>query len=291
MVFHSIEHICQTFGLQESSPESLRRELRTRLKTVHPDRLSGPEPGTLEDQEEALRLTAALTFLDQTRRETAVMPVAEVTTLVQSLTEQSPRKKQQEAQARFEEQVKLDISQVLAAFKKASTVLASLGAALLVVWLFPGLTAGNPVLDRIIDIQNPVFNLIWFALLTYVCMSWVIISRVKNRAAASRTNLLLAQTRNRLFESFLRECAGQTPAATGVSFNKDRLISYLAENTLRMPRFASFFIGHSQPLKTALLESLADVMLTRALHKGLLHKENKKSLRDYYSLTIAARDL
>ena len=101
MSFKSLGQVKKEFGISVNAPKEIRKELRRRLKEVHPDTSSGDKASTELESEKALQMTEALTFLDQTKHEKAVVPVEEVNTLVQALMDLAPTSKEKEAESGF----------------------------------------------------------------------------------------------------------------------------------------------------------------------------------------------
>lgn len=291
MSFQNLQQIRESFGLSNNDPEGIRRELRLRMKKIHPDTKSAESPQLGTEKEEVLRITAALSFLDDARKETAVVPVAEVTALVQALKDLVPDSREKDRETRLSQQIDAKIEEAKSTGRLPKIILTVLAALLTVVWLFPGITANHPVMSKYINVENPVFNIIWLALILYTGAIWLVFKLWGDRQAGSKKNLGLELTQNRLFDSFVISKGEQQGAATETGFYKDQFVSHIVGGGAGTSTVSSLLRGRPRPVDEELAQSLADTILFRAEKKGIIKKKEGKSLREYYLLTIEPKDL
>ncbi len=292
MNFKSLEQIRKSFGISQDAPEDIRRELRRRLKKIHPDTLSGAQPSAENEPEEVLRLTAALNFLDDSKRRTAVVPVEEVTDLVKAIRDLVPAEnKQQETEDRLSQQVDDQIKEARVAGRRPRIFLTAVAAVLTLAWLFPSLTSDNPILNRFINVENPVFNVVWLAVLLYTGAIWLMFKLWSEREAEHRKEMKLEATQNRIFEGFVLSQAQYRNASEGISFTKDQLVSYIQDCGPRGSRLASLLMGRPMSMDPGLAQRLAEVIVVKAAARGILKKDENHSLRERYILTITPNEL
>ncbi len=289
--FKSIEHIKERFGISSNNHEEIRRELLKRLKKAHPDTKEQAQTKADVRPDEAVHLTAALDFLDERRRETAVVPAAEVTSLVQSIKDLVPASKDRELELKLSQHIDTHIEHVQTTGRLSRSFLTGFALVLTVIWLFPSLTDTHPVLSRYINVENTVFNMIWIALLCYTAALWLIFSLWRNREIAARKRLKLEATQNRIFKAFIVSLSEYQPAASHPGFYKDQFIQHIEGYHKSSSAVSSLLLGRVRPVDGELAQTLAAIVLLRAEKKGLLQKDTTASLREHYTLMVPPQDL
>lgn len=285
MAFQSIEQIRSAFNITARDPEEIRREIRRRLKTAHPD--SAAVTGTQAPDTQVLQLTEALDFLDERKRMTAVVPVEEVTSLVKALQHLVPLSQAQETETRFSRLVDKRVAETKSSGRSMRLTLTVIAALLTVLWLFPGLADSHPVLRSIIRSDDPVFTLLWAVLLLCTAVVWLVQKFWRQRTAASITDLKLDVTQHRLFRTFVQTQADQWQKPLPLRFYQDDFIRYLEGR-------AGFGAGKATgdiQLDTELAQHLADAILHRAENRGMVKKAEGQTLRQQFILIVAPYDL
>jgi hypothetical protein len=288
MAFQSIEQIRTALNITARDPEEIRREIRRQLKAAHPDTAAGA--GRPAADRQVLQLTEALDFLDEHKRMTAVVPVEDVTSLVHALQHLMPLTRARETENLFSRLVDERIAETKHAGRTARLTLTAVAAVLTALWLFPGLVGSHPVLRGIIRSEDPLFTLIWAALLLCTAAMWLVQKLWRQRAIAAITDLKLDVTQHRLFRAFVQAQADLLQEPLPLRFYRDDFIHYLEGRAGFAAASAGKAAGDAR-LDTELARHLADTILQNAEHRGMVKKADSQTLRQQYILMVAPYDL
>lgn len=286
MNYASLEHIRKEFGISVSEPDAIRRELIRRLKKIHPDLHSGPRALAEPSQEEVLRITAALRFMDESKRETAVVPAEDVTSLVRTIRDLAPLAKDRQSELRLTHQIQAAIQNAKTVGRNLRIMLAAGAGLLTMLWLFPSLSRSHPVLRDYIHVDSPVFTMIWLAFLTYTGLVWYVFRLWIGRETEARRRLALESTQNSLFERFMASKAQYHNDARTIGFYKDELVQHIAGAGARGSKMSALLRGRPRPLDLDLAQTIAEIVLARALRRGIVRRDRPLSLRDHFTLLV-----
>jgi hypothetical protein len=256
--WNSVDELMRDFGLPPMDVAGARMELRARLSKLHPDR-SGGAFKSKEAGEEFHRLTDAIAFLDS--QSSGLVPVSTVKALTDAFTttliqmRQANRLDSKSIEEKTGELLasrRVDISH---AFRWPKVSLASVGAALAYVFLFPQHLKDHPYLGPLLKSQRA--NTYWFWAVGSLGAAWVVVWAVERRQQAWAERLLsFAYQRHKLRELGFRE---------GNLFTRTEL-----RDTLWTPDWYSFRLKkflRRMFYDLAQAEQAADVALQRYLEK------------------------
>lgn len=288
MAFHTIDEIRKEFDIPDDDAEEIRRELRRRLKKIHPDTNAGAGYSGDSVKHEVVRITDALGFLDAVKRRTAVVPVEEVTELVKVIKDLIPLNREKETENRFAQLIDAHIQGKKSSGRIVRVTLTAFALALTLVWLFPSITGSHPVLQKYVHVEDTVFNVIWLALLLYTGAIWGMYTLWRQRDIAAIRGLGLASTQSGLFRSFIQAHTGYHCGGIPIRFSKDEFISYLDGFGGRTFPGTS---GRDVHIDAELANSLGDIILWKAESRGVIKKIDVPSLREQYMLLVAPHEL
>jgi len=289
MPFSSLAQICGEFGISETAPDEMRRELKRRLKKLHPDAAPG---GCVSGAAapEVLRLTEALHFLDNAKRQTALVPVEEVTALVQAIKDLVPCSREKEAGEKLSQLIDDRAEELKASGRFMRRLLTGAAGLLSLVWLFPAITGAHPVLRTYVHVDDTLFNVIWFSLLLYTAATWFVYKLWRQRDIDALKSLKLAHVQNRLFRQFVLSKAAGPAGAGGPSFFRDELVSFL--EGARERRSSGPAAGtEKKHIDAELAQMMGDILISRGEARGVIRKSDRQSLRDLYDVLIHPGDL
>jgi hypothetical protein len=220
MEFQSLEQLRRMFGISATEPEGIRREIRSRLREVHPDALTGAGlPENDAKREEVLQLTAALDFLDRPDVQGTLVPVEPMTELVKIVRDlvqanqgQNPQAEEQEAFRREREaeqalsqQSDARVEEIRTAGRLPVISLTAVSTLLTVLWILPTIVQRNLVLGNFIDVNSGFFAAVWLASLFITAATWVFFKWRAQGEEQFQRALNLESTQNLFFNSFLRD--------------------------------------------------------------------------------------
>ncbi len=287
----SLYDIRTAFNITASSPEEIRRELRRRLKSIHPDAHAGGDTPERGNHEDTLRITEALALVDELRSSTAVVPVEAVSGIVQAMQKTGPNGRRRELDDKLSAKIKAREHAAKQGTKPLTIVLIALGSVVLASILFPGAVSSSPVLERMLSGGNPAALLVLLALLLLTAGLFGIYRLWCSREISSKQRLQLESEQNRLFFDFIRSPALFRRDDSQAGFYKDQFVVYLQNTGPRHSLVSSILLGRPRPIDPDLAETLAETMLLRAEEKGLLRKSTAPSLREHYVLSKPPEDL
>jgi hypothetical protein len=220
MEFQSIEQVRQQLGISATGPEEIKREVRNRLREVHPDALTGAGlPADSAKQEEVLRLTAALNFLNRPEIQGTLVPLEPMTELVKivrdlvqvnqgqnSQTEEQEILRREKAEEQtLSRQSEARVQEVRSAGRLPVISLTAVSTLLTAIWILPTIVQRNLVLGNYVDVSSSFFAAVWLVSLCTTAATWVWFKwRAQGEALFQRT-LNLESTQNMLFNSFLSD--------------------------------------------------------------------------------------
>ena len=290
MPFYSLEQILQAFHLPKQDADEVRKELRRRLKQVHPDTNSTTgAPSAASD--EVLRITEALNFLDAAKRRTAVVPVEEVTDLVKAIKELLPANREQDADAKLAGSIDAKAEEAKSSGRLLRAFLTAGALFLTVIWLFPSIAGSHPILRKYINVEDTLFTVVWLSLLLYTGAIWLVYKLWRQRDIDTIKSLKLEFTQLRLFKNFLHAKASHQDSAKPAGFYKDEFVSYLEGAEERFSPAASGISGRGKHIDAELAQMLAENLLLKAESRGVLRKDGRQSLRVFYHVIAGLDDL
>jgi len=282
MVYLSLEHIRREFGIGASEPDAIRRELIRQLKKIHPDLGSAPGAAGQTNREDVLKITAALQFMDESKRAAAMVPAEDLTSLVRSVRALVPQVNDERCGRKLEQHIAATLRSARAAGRTTRIMLAAIAGLLSVFWLFPALSQNHPVLSEYVQVESPLFALVWLAVLLYTGLVWLLYKLWTDRQVQAYKRLILESTHNSFFESFLALKGRYQPGTAPILFSKDELVQHIAGSTDRGP--AVLLLGRPRPLDAELAQNLADIILAKAVRRGIIQRDGQPSLQDRYWL-------
>ena len=90
MEYYNIKQIRDEFGIDNESPDEIRKELIKRMSEIHPDKNKG-EFSSEREKGDYFKIDSARRFLDeQTKDHEALIPLKDVTDLIETVKELVP---------------------------------------------------------------------------------------------------------------------------------------------------------------------------------------------------------
>jgi len=289
MNYMSLEHIRKEFRIDASEPEAIRRELIRQLKKIHPDLSSAPGTAAQSNREDVLNITAALRFMDESRRDAAVVPADDLPTRVRSLRSLVPQAIDRQRELKLAQHIEATVKSTGTVGRSARILLAAGAGLLSVFWLFPPLSQSHPILRDYIHIESPLFTLLWLAVLLYTGLVWFVCKLWTERQVQAHKRLILESTHNSLFENFIALKSRFQRSASPILFSKDELVQHIAGSKARGP--AAVLLGRARPLDAELAQTIAEIILAKAVRRGIIQQDKQQSLRDRYWLLSSPGEL
>lgn len=285
MTWISTKQIIEDLGLK-SKPDDydgLKRELRTKLAEIHPDK-NGGAFSSLEDEELYNQISSAYEFVNLTCREsTALIPVTQLPAIIKAVKDaQLAPTEHQVGQLRAEcrEESRLDTHNRYALPRIGSGVFAAICASL---FTFSGSLAKHPVLGSLA--QNMTVQVLLLVMAAYAgiffLMTWI-----RERKEEELIDYLMSETaRREIFHHIMfhiHHADGND--STSRQFSIRDVMEVIEERWGGRRRyssspfiFLSVFLG-SRGIKPSLIEKIAQIHLLEMEKRGAIHRIEAPSM-------------
>ncbi|MES2838050.1 MAG: hypothetical protein V4667_11040 [Bacteroidota bacterium] len=236
MDFKSIDEIISHFDLDVSEADEIKRELKSLIKKVHPDKNHGSFKSD-KDKDFYMEIQSALEFLESGN--TSLATKNDITALAKVLKDLAITRKEEVATESIEKKnssltVKLqdsitDFHRQHSTPKITSLVITTIITAL---WAFPTIVKDHPLLGFLYQF-NGEFTIIWITSLFAMGMLWTRIKTAERKDEAIKKNYKLESTQNAIFTLFTKWLAANLhhyeirEKKRYLKFSKDDLISFL----------------------------------------------------------------
>jgi len=285
MTWISTKQIIKDLGLK-SKPDDydgLKRELRTKLAEIHPDK-NGGAFSSPEDEELYNRISSAYEFVNLACREsTALIPVTQLPAIIKAVKDaQLAPTEHQVGQLRAEcwEESRLDTHNRYALPRIGSGVFAAICASL---FTFSGSLAKHPVLGSLA--QNMTVQVLLLVMAAYAgiffLMTWV-----RERKEEELIDYLMSETaRREIFHRIMvhiHHADGND--STSRQFSIRDVMKVIEERWGGHRRYSSspfiilsVFLG-SRGIKPSLIEKIAQIHLLEMEKRGAIHRIETPSM-------------
>lgn len=287
MTWTSIEQIVKDLGL-DSRPDDydgLKRELRTKLAELHPDKNGGAFSSS-EDEGRYNRVSSAYEFVNLACHEsTALIPVTQLPAIIKAVRDAQLAPTQlQVGQLRAEcrEESRLDTHNRYALPRIGSGVFAAVCASL---FTFSGSLAEHPVLG--ILAKKMTFQLSLLGLAAYTGMFFLLTWVRERKEDALADYLMSEKARREIFDQVLHNTHAVSKGATPRQFSIRNVMDVIEErwggrrHYHSSPIFLSVFFGN-RGVKPSLIEKIAQIHLLELEKRGAIHRIETPSMDSIY---------
>lgn len=283
MEYYSIQEISDEFGIDNESPDEIRKELIKRMSKIHPDKNKG-EFSSEKEKRDYLKINSAIRFLDlQTKDQEALIPLKDVTDLIKTLKELVPTNNENKSTEKLRIKIDNNIDKLKHRNQTPKIATSSFTALLTILWVFPSTVQQHPILSMYIDPTYIWFTIIWLYSLMFTAILWSFLRRIENKEAAFKKRLNIESVQNSLFEDFIASGILTTHTGGQVIFLKTGFVIFLTEYYKVRPSLLRFrFLSPDKVIDLELSEALAKVILNRAEVNGYIKKDKGKNIDDMY---------
>ena len=236
MNFESLDDIIAHFGLDATSSEEVKKELKKLIKELHPDK-NGGEYKSIKDKDTHHEIQEAFEFIAAINNSLATKK--EITALTKVLKDLAITKKEESASEQIEKKrtsLSSKIQESVIHYHKQNNtpkisglVIASLITAL---WAFPNVVKDHPILSFLLE-YNLEFTIVWLSSLSFAGALWLKIQSAEKQDEQIKKSYKLESTQNGIFRIFI-EWAAINPRNFDyvdkkkiVQFTKEELITFL----------------------------------------------------------------
>ncbi|MEE1061521.1 MAG: J domain-containing protein [Ruminococcus sp.] len=283
MVYSSIEQICDEFQIDSSLDIStIISELTKKQKDLHPD----ANPNYSEDDLKMFsRINDAKDFLRQVDKN-ALVPLSEVISIIKSINnkELTSLEKEEKMQIGIKTKTQEIVKSIKSYYLPRKLTVAGLLALVSFVWAFPSMLTEHPIISEIIRYSVDEFYLFLTMIWLFVLFLSVTLLFFTFRNETYIKNVLQflenPESQYEIFSSFIKEdCSNST-------FTIKDLEEYICscfspqkrmfmDKKIRVPRQLLPNVYEISP-------KIAEMIVFRALEKGVISKVNTKGWYDKY---------
>ena len=194
MTFNSLEQIIEYFDVDSSDIKGLRKELKKRLKKIHPDKNNGIFNDD-DKEKEFHEIQTALEFLKSEPNKYPSLTRADLTSLasaIQELANTKQKDKDEEKVEKKKETLTNSIQESIQSFHKKNTVPKITGVAITLalsaLWTFPNVAKEHPILSTLYK-YNVEFTFFWILSIIGTAILWIRIKSVERNDAELKKKL------------------------------------------------------------------------------------------------------
>lgn len=281
MVYSSIEQICEEFKIDSSLDiATILNELTRKQKDLHPD--VNPTYNE-EDLRTFSRINDAKDFIRQLDKNTLV-PLSEVMSIIKSINnkELTPVDHEEKMQTGIKIKAQEIVKSIKSYYLPRKLTVAGLLALVSFVWAFPSLLTEHPIFGEIIFLKDFYWLLtaIWFFVLLLSVSLLFIVHRNETYIKNILHLLEKPESQYEILSTFIKERHSSS------NFTNKELEEYISSCFLpqkRMFKFKSFRIPRQLlPYVHEISPQIAEMIVFRALEKGVISKVNAKGWYDVY---------
>lgn len=271
-MFDSIEQIKKEFNIKVDQVHGIRKELKRIQASIHPDKNNG-EFISDSEKNQYLSINEAIDYIDNYNEKRALMPLREITDLVNVIKELIPSSAEKQ-ESKLVENLETKIKNIKDRHKYWYPKITSTAifAVLSFIWLFPSALKENPILNKFIDIDGSIIFGIWITSFIITAFVWLVLLREEELERNFLSVLKTETMQDSIFVGFIRTLrhSGNTP----LSFTKGDFINYLLD----------WSPGRFRKIDLEIAENLTEVIFAKAEMKKCIKKYDKKSFTDYYTI-------
>mgnify|MGYP004645814865 CR=1 FL=1 len=299
-MFNSIEEICDEFKIKYSTDnKEIMDQLRKLQFSVHPD-IANPDESKFRDERDAekyYRIEEAKEFIRRNMKAENISNDKELLTVSEfkklySIIKSNEISEVKKIENDFNETYETKFKQIKYSFLPKKITIGSIMAVITFIWSFPSVFASNPAIQLLFggmygEVGNAILTFVWlYFMLILLIFLFITFSRetlVKNILYAFKNEkfqyeVLSLYIHNKFgskeiidkgeFEKFIMN---------EVLYNRKSLRGHLKNTTLRnkIPNSTKIYIEE-------LIPKLSDMIIHKALEKGLIEKSSVLSWSEKY---------
>ena len=298
MTYTKVKEIISEFDLESSEITDIRKEIKSLIKSVHPDSNGGTEFKDKISEVSYNKLMKALKFIDD---QTMTITKNELSTVIKDLIPATDKK---ERSIELKNQINLEIKNFKKSglFPRIST--SAIAVVVSFIWFFPSTILEHPVLSEIIIPIGLKFTTIWIASLLLVCLVWLVTKRKERLMKKALSKLNLEMIQNKLFLKAIstEKYRAENDKEKYFTFTKDQVIEfftrieisgfkerykYLKTNSLeKIKNFINGVFGIEQLLDIELAHSVSDIIIERLQYQKKISIIENENISITYKMNI-----
>ena len=235
MNFESINQLRLELGLNSSSKSDLKKEVKAKIKEIHPDKNNG-EFKTEEEKQNYQKLKSALDFLNSS---TELVTREEITSLTKIIKDLALVKDEKRQESVLSDKIDSKIKSFKSALLFPKITSTSIAGLLSIIWLFPKTVSEHQVLSRLLNTSDQVFTTFWLFTLGLSAYLWFFLNFLERRYKQRINTLKLETTQNFLFNEFIRYKSYNVESVKNgfLRFSKEELIEFISNYNLNKKEY------------------------------------------------------
>lgn len=285
-----VDEIRRKYKIESEDIEIIRTELREKLKQEHPDSNDG-----IYDVEYFKEIVDDFEYIgtlckSKEKKEIVAVPEEAINYLVHIAQQREIISKEENLCNKLNASVEVQISTFKNRFRKKKYGLASVTGVLTFLWMFPENIVSHPVFEYWAD-QNVfpyntqyavlMLTVLWLYALMLTAMYWVFTERAERYEGYILEKIKIENVQNNIFMKFIKRmesenCFSKSQFMDFISTKlyEDRRMSILEKHLFKV----DIYIGED------VIQSVADIILNRAIEHKMIQKRDEFSLVDYYEI-------
>ena len=295
--YENLNDIQSDFGIESDEISVIKKELKSILKDIHPDK----NEGTFKNKLDELNYQKAISALEFLDTEFRLISVNELNKLAVQTEKRISKKEQKKAVKKLDNKISGYIKNYKRShlFPKISST--ALTAIISFLWLFPSTLEDHPVLSIYFTPKNQSFTSLWALALMITIFYWLLLKINERKMENATKRLNLESVQNNLFRRFINmeKYAAKREKKSFIIFSKDDLINYFTSLdifSLENPRYrrklnlfnSTIFdlVNRKKLINIELAQNLSNIIVERALTKTIISIQDSNNISESYKFNL-----
>ena len=275
MAYTSIKQICKEFGINDSMDvETIKKELTQMQKELHPDT---NDNYTQQDEGQFSRITEAKEFLK--RYDTTLVPVSEIADLLQIVKKENEISKIKNLEENLLQSIEKKVLEIKHSYLPRKITAGSVMAVITFLWAFPSALKEHPIIgqyfETVYDGGYLILTIIWLMLVIGSIELLLITFMRESRLKHILYDLEKLNNQYKIFSWFINEIQNN-------EFTQQDLEAYIIQHVSVDKKISKFIRKQIE----AIVPQISEMLIIRALEKGIIRKAEKVSWYDTYNVVI-----
>ena len=285
-----VDKIKEKYDIKSDDLKIIFKELTNRLKSEHPDCKSG-------DDAECKELIEDRDYIRELISNGAeLLVIEEMRSFVRMVQDNQMMVKQDiELHNKLVNSLNAQMNKFRKNYKHSKYSLAAITAIFTFIWFMPEKIISHPIIKFIMEISDVLgdreslmfFGVSWICLLMITFHYWTMIAKIEQKEKNILDEIKLESVQNEIFMRYIQSFGAAD------RFSKKQFMDYVGnelnkESKYKRTGITEIWNAFNRLLRIQLeigediLQSVADLILHRAVEHGLIEKTDAPSLIDYY---------
>lgn len=282
MEYANLDDIKKKFNVDGDNLDDIRKQLVKALVKYHPDKTGGKFES--EDSEKKyLEVEKAIKYIDNEKKSGHLIKEneikeSEIKELVKIIKDIVPEKQRENYHDVINKKIDANVLKLKSANRVPRITSASITGILTAIMAFPSTITKNPILKKLINLNDKIFIILWLCSLYITAILWITTKLNESRYEEQLKKLSDIYEQDKLFEEYISSHRED-------KIDKLGFIGFIGgEHEDRHFSMTSKILFQNNYLPREVLQVIADNTFSKAEKKGIIEIINNKSMIDEYRI-------